>query len=245
MATLRVPVEHLAPGRLVLDDEAASYVARVHRCAVGERLALFDPARALVGEATVASSRPKVVLEVTSVGPAPRPRRAVTLVQGHAKADKVDAVLRDATELGVTRVVVTATERAVVRVSPDKVAERLARLGRVAVQAARQCGRADVPTLELASSLREALAALGDQGEGALRVALEPTAERTLGALYRDARADAELTLVVGPEGGLTEGELALAASAGFERARFGAWIMRTETVCAAALGAWLARDEA
>ena len=242
---LRVPLEGLALGSSTLDEEASTYVARVHRLGVGARLALFDPARALVGEATIASARPKVVLEVTSVGPAPRPRRAVTLVQGHAKADKVDAVLRDATELGVTRVVVTATERAVVRVSPDKVAERLARLGRVAVQAARQCGRADVPTLELASSLREALAALGEHDERALRVVLEPAAERTLGALYRGARVDAELTLVVGPEGGLTEGELALAAGAGFERARFGAWTLRTETVCAAALGAWLARDEA
>lgn len=238
---LRVPLEGLALGPSTLDEEASTYVARVHRLGVGARLALFDPARALVGEGAITRARPLVELEVDAVSEAPRPR-AITLVQGYAKADKVDAVVRDATELGATRVLVTATERAVVRVPSHKVAERTARLARVAVQAARQCGRPHVPTIELSASLDEALVRVRPAHEHELRVVLDPTGARALGALYRAAGPEAELVLLVGPEGGLGEAELERATSASFERARFGDWVLRTETACAAALGAWLAR---
>jgi 16S rRNA (uracil1498-N3)-methyltransferase len=71
-------------------------------------------------------------------------------------------------------------------------------------------------------------------------VCLDPAAEGRLGALLVGLAMDAPVTLAVGPEGGLTGEELAEAEAAGFVRARLGPWVLRTETVCAAVLGALL-----
>src|SRR5690606_38061840 len=71
----------------------------------------------------------------------------LVLVYALAKGDKVDDVVRDATELGTTRVIVTRTERAVVKMTGERAKDKLDRWRRIAEQAARQCGRADPPSI--------------------------------------------------------------------------------------------------
>src|SRR6185312_1201664 len=128
---LRLPVDALAEGPSTLPADAATYVTRVHRLGAGDRLLVFDPERAVEADAEVASAdRRAVVLTVGPLRPAAmRPSRAVTLFQGVGKGDKLDAIVRDATELGVTRVVPVLCARSVAR--PD--AARAARWRRIAV----------------------------------------------------------------------------------------------------------------
>jgi 16S rRNA (uracil1498-N3)-methyltransferase len=231
---LRVPVEALAEGLATLDGDAAAYATRVHRLGPGDRLVLFDPERALEADAEIASSdRRAVTVQVSAVrAPHRRPLRAVTLIQGLSKGDKMDAVVRDATELSATAVVPALCARSVAR--PDSA--RAARWRRIAVEAARQCGRGDVPSIAAPLDLGAALA--GASG-AALRICLDPEADRTLGAVLAGSLPPS-IALVVGPEGGLDAGEIAAAERAGFVRARMGSLILRTETVCAAVLGALL-----
>jgi 16S rRNA (uracil1498-N3)-methyltransferase len=159
----------------------------------------------------------------------------VVLIQGIGKGDKLDAIVRDATELGATGIVPAIGERSVAR--PD--AARGARWRRIAVEAARQCGRGDAPAIAMPVSFTDAVRAAG--AVEALRLCLDPAAHQSLGSALAALAAQA-VTFAVGPEGGLTAAELAAAEAFGFTRVTLGPLVLRTETVCAAVLGALLAR---
>jgi 16S rRNA (uracil1498-N3)-methyltransferase len=228
---LRVPVEDLRLGVMTLTGETARYVARVHRVCAGDHLVVFDPAAALEADAEVVQvGRAEVDLRVEA-----------PLIQGIGKGDKMDAVVRDATELGATRIVPALAERSVSRPTG---ASRAERWHRIAVEAARQCGRGDAPTIEPPMSLGEAFhrfapsAALGGAG-----LCLDPSASAPIGRPLRRLTAHAEAAFAVGPEGGFAQEELDEAVRAGFERVTLGALVLRTETVCAAVLGALLALE--
>jgi 16S rRNA (uracil1498-N3)-methyltransferase len=233
-APLRVPAEDLAPGERALPTEPSQYVARVHRRGAGDRLVLFDPDRAIEADAEIVDvDKRKVVVRVLATREATRPARSITLIQGVGKGDKMDAIVRDATELGATAIAPALCERSVAR--PD--GSRAARWRRIAVEAARQCGRADAPIVAAPAPFQEAIQAR----DGALRICLDPRADHALGDALSALDGSTAVALVVGPEGGLSPAEMEAAVAAGFSRVRFGAWVLRTETVCAAVLGAILA----
>jgi 16S rRNA (uracil1498-N3)-methyltransferase len=116
---------------------------------------------------------------------------------------------------------------------------RKERLYRVAVEAARQCGRGDAPAIDEATSLECAVEQFG-RVPGLAGVCLDPSAPEPLGTRLFAMTREAHVVFVVGPEGGLSDRELAACARAGFVCASLGSLILRTETVCAAVLGALL-----
>lgn len=240
-AALRVPFPLTEAGLFPLSAEAATYVTRVHRLAIGDAFLAFDPERAVEADAELVEVTKRgavariAVIRAASV----RPGRRVTLIQGSCKGDKMDGIVRDATELGVTRIIPAITARSVAR--PD--AARADRWRRIAVEAARQCGRGDAPILDAPITLADALASGVASFEGAA-LCLDPTATTTLGACLHVVAAATNVTILVGPEGGLDDDELDAAARAGFTRVRLGGLVLRTETVCAAVLGALLVWSE-
>jgi 16S rRNA (uracil1498-N3)-methyltransferase len=234
---LRVPLEDLAPGVRVLGDATARYVTRVHRLSLGSRLALFDPGTGMEADAELISGPGDGVwcrIETPRAsGYRPLP---VHLIQGLGKADKPDDAIRAATALGAARVTLVQTERSVVRLSSERGAARLERWRRIAIEAARQSGRGDVPALAGPEALAAVLAA--ERAAVRLTLAAEgvPLFQR-LGAW----RGNAELALLVGPEGGFEARELLAAEGAGFLPASLGATTLRTELAAVAALGALVA----
>jgi 16S rRNA (uracil1498-N3)-methyltransferase len=236
---LRVPVSELATGEMTLDPEASRYAARVHRARVGDDLLLFDPVRAEEAVATVtAIERARVRCRVGELRAATvRARRSVTLVQGIGKGDKIDAVVRDATELGATRVILAETARGVVKLG-GRAEDRMRRLRRIAAEAARQCGRGDVPEvsgpLPFDFALRRGADPIG------LSLCLWEEATEPLGPKLRALGGTEPVTFAVGAEGGLTDVEIEAARSAGYAVVSLGPFILRTETVAAAVLGAVL-----
>jgi len=214
-------------------------VARVHRVRAGDELLLFEPVSACEAVATVlATDRDGVRCRVGEVRASSlRARRQVTLVQGIGKGDKLDAIVRDATELGATRVVAAETARGVVKLG-GRADQRMQRLRRIAAEAARQCGRGDVPEIVGPLPWREALetarAPLG------LSLCLWERATDPLGPKLRALGAEEPVTFAVGAEGGLEDAEVEAARSAGYAVTSLGPFILRTETVAAAVLGAVL-----
>jgi 16S rRNA (uracil1498-N3)-methyltransferase len=239
---LRVPVHRLETGETTLDEGASRYVARVRRLREGDALVLFDPRRAHEAEATIlAIERAGVRCRVGEVRPASvRAARSVTLVQAAGKGDKLDAVVRDATELGATRVVVAESARSVVRLG-DKSEARMGRLRRVADEAARQCGRGDAPELVGPLPWSEAIAV--ETGR-ALKLCFWERATSPAGRELASLDADRPIVVAAGPEGGLEEAEIEAARAAGFVVVSLGPFILRTETVAAAVLGAVLLLGE-
>jgi 16S rRNA (uracil1498-N3)-methyltransferase len=235
---IRAPISDLAPGERRIEGAVAHYLSRVLRLRAGDAFVAFDPATAREADATTVWAEHDAV--TVRFGPlregASRASRDLTWIQGLAKADKCDAVVRDATELGVTRIRVAVTRRSVVKLDRDRAAERQSRWARVAQQAARQCGRSDVPRVDLPCAWPEALAGVP---EGAAcfclwEEATEPLAPTLLEALGRGA----PIAFACGPEGGLEAREVEDAASRGWRGVSLGPLRLRTETVAAAVLGA-------
>lgn len=228
--SLRLPLSNLREGERDLDADASKYLLRVHRLCTGARCVAFDPAACLEADLEViATGRRGARVRLSAVRAASAvATREITLIQGLAKGSKIDAVVRDATELGATRIIVARCERSVKR-DVD-----VARCRRIALDAARQSGRGDLPRVEGPTPFVDALHGSGD----GLRVILLPDATRFLGEL--DIGGD--LVLAVGPEGGFSNEEQAAALAAGFVAARLGHFVLRTETACAAALGAAVSR---
>lgn len=142
----------------------------------------------------------------------------------------MDLVVQKATELGVSSIVPVLSARSVVRLAGERAARRRAHWQAVAVNACEQCGRATLPEILPPSGLDAALASVADD---ATRLVADPDAGVGLAALTRPA---AGLTLLIGPEGGLDDGELARAATTGFRSFRLGPRVLRTETAAIAAL---------
>ncbi len=155
----------------------------------------------------------------------------VTLAQGLSSGERMDLVLQKATELGVCAIQPVAAERSVVRLSEERAERRLAHWRNLVAAACEQCGRNRPPEVRPVATLGEFLAGVE---EGPLRLLLSPAGTLRL----RDLSPAAQVTLLVGPEGGLSEAEEDRAMQAGFAAARLGPRVLRTETAPIAALAA-------
>jgi len=158
---------------------------------------------------------------------------SVTLVHAWIATDKLDWVVEKSIELGVHSIVLTPSQRAVVRVTGDRLAKKLDRLRELIVGACAQCGRNRIPQIEAAATLADALRA--GQSDGAIGVLLEPNAALSLSEAELSNR---RVALAVGPEGGFDDAELELARRLGYRAHRLGPRILRTETAGLAALAA-------
>jgi 16S rRNA (uracil1498-N3)-methyltransferase len=236
---IRVPVAGLRAGELELDAAASHYLVHVHRLTAGARFVAFDPECAVEAEAELLTANERRTL--CRVDP-PRAARlvsggSVTLLQGLGKADKMDQVVRDATALGVGCVVPVECARSVVRLRESgRGHERSQRWRKIAVEAARQCGRGDVPRIGEPLGVEEALAAHAPGH--ALRWLCDPSATLALNDALASFRPEHKTLVFVGPEGGFDDRERALAAEASLTPVRLGPLTLRTETaaivICAA-----------
>jgi 16S rRNA (uracil1498-N3)-methyltransferase len=234
----RAPIPDLAPGERRLEGAVARYLARVLRLRAGDPFVAFDPASGREASAvTVWADHDAIMVRFGALhDAAARARRGLIWIQGLAKGDKCDAIVRDATELGATRIIVAMTKRSVVRLDAARAMERQARWGRIALEAARQCGRSDPPSVDGPCPWSDALARVPDD---AARFCLWERATEPLGPALFDALARAaRLAFACGPEGGLEQKEAEQAQAAGWQLASLGALALRTETVAAAVLGA-------
>lgn len=229
----RVHLATIREGTFRAPDEVAHYLRDVLRLAGGEQIVVFGGG---FEAACVLGVGADALVTLTIGAPRKKPaRRPVTLLYALAKGDKVDAVVRDATELGVTRVLLFAAERSVVKLVDDRAQKRTERWEKIAEEASRQSGRADPPAIAGPLPFAEALTIVQDT----YKWLLHPAAPMPLGDGLRAALVTPEgVAFAVGPEGGFSPQEIALAGSHGFVAASFGTTTLRTETVPAAILGA-------
>jgi 16S rRNA (uracil1498-N3)-methyltransferase len=239
--TIRAPIPDLAPGDRSLRGAVAHYLGRVLRLRPGDAFVAFDPKSAREADAT--TLRVDDGAFVARFGPlrdgVARAARERVWIQGLAKGDKCDAVVRDATELGATRILVVTTRRSVVKLDAARAAERQARWTRIAEQAARQCGRSDAPRIDPPCPWAEAIERVNAlEPEAGKFVLWERAVEPLAPALFTALAREAVLAFACGPEGGLEEAEVDAARTLGWAVCSLGPLALRTETVAAAVLGA-------
>lgn len=218
-------------GRRELTGEIFRHVATVLRLGPGEVFVVTD------GKGNEALARIAAVLDKTVVVDLePLPASdiadspiAITVYQGLPKGDKLEAVIQKCTELGISRLVVFAAERSIVRLAGDRLPGKIARWQKIAAEAARQSGRSRVPEVEFTAELQCALQA--DVSD--LRLLLwEEEGQQRLKPLLEGGHRS--ISVVVGPEGGLSQAEAANVETAGFIPITLGRRILRTETAAPA-----------
>jgi len=234
MRNIRIHLDHpLAAGsELELPAQAAEHVARVLRMNPGDPLTLFNGDGCDYQAVILAVGKRDVAVRVErGEAVANESPLRLTLAQGVARGEKMDLIVQKATELGVARIVPLLTERAEVKLDAARADKRVAHWRAVAASACEQSGRARLPRIEPVQPLRAWLDSLAT--DGAQRLALLPD-----GGLRPNALRFAEAggLLVVGPEGGLGERDVAALQAAGFAGLRLGPRILRTETAGLAAL---------
>ncbi|MGA8706195.1 MAG: 16S rRNA (uracil(1498)-N(3))-methyltransferase [Steroidobacteraceae bacterium] len=221
----------------VLPPAAAAHVSRVLRLRAGARLTLFDGSGGEYDATLVAIERGGAVR--VGVGAHRDIEREspveLTLLQCVVRAERMDWIVQKATELGVAGIVPVASQHAVVRLEPAAAARRQQHWLAVAIGACEQCGRNRLPRVETVQPLAQACR--NAVGSTSTRLVLDPSATRSLTAAAGSLPYRAGgFTLLVGPEGGLSDDELALAQQHGFSACSLGPRILRAETAPLAAL---------
>ncbi len=225
---------------LSLPLQAARHV-QVLRMQPGQALTLFNGEGGEFAATVTQMGRSEVQVRIGAHQPLDRaPCRAVTLALGMPANERMDWLVEKATELGFSGLQPLMTERSVLRLSDERAEKKVAHWHSVAVAASEQCGGNRVPQLQPVSTLAAWLAQLpAAAGSARLLLSLQPPCQA-----LRDAAAqwapDLPITLLSGPEGGLSPAEEAAALACGFMAVSLGQRTLRAETAALAALAALL-----
>lgn len=222
--------------RVALPPQAAQHVTRVLRLRSGAALTVFDGRGGEYAATLEVAGRDTATVELGEHSAIEResPLR-ITLLQGLARGERMDWVVQKATELGVQRIVPVATARSVVQLDAERGTKRTDHWLAIAAAACEQCGRNTLPEIAAPLSLE---AALREASATDLRLALHPDSGESLRTVLGADVACPSVALLIGPEGGLDETEVALARQDGFRVVHLGPRVLRTETAGIAALAA-------
>lgn len=222
---------------VTVDGDEAHHAVVVRRLREGEALLLAD-GRGRVVTGTVASTAKRSFgVEVTHVDDVAEPTPRVTVVQALPKGDRGELAVEVLTEIGTATIVPWAAARSVAVWKGERAEKSLAKWRSTAREAAKQSRRAWHPVVEPLASTDDVLARVAAAD---VAVVLHEDASEPIGALALPVEGD--LLVVVGPEGGLTEAEVAALVAAGAVSVRLGVEVLRTSTAGVAAVAALLAR---
>jgi 16S rRNA (uracil1498-N3)-methyltransferase len=227
-----VDVDLASEQELLLPPAQSTHLLRVLRLRAGAALTLFNGRGGEYAAELIAAGKSGARLAVREHSAVERESPLhLTLLQGVARGERMDAIVQKATELGVQRIVPLSCEFSVVRLDAANRARRAQHWRAVAIAACEQCGRNRIPEVEPIGDFAEVCAA----GSAEPRLMLLPQAPDSLAAAASGLRS---AVLLVGPEGGLSGREQLLAQRSGFRPCRLGPRILRTETAPLAALAA-------
>lgn len=220
-------------GTARLGDEETRHLSQVLRLRAGDDVAVFDGSgreyRARVEQIARGAATVRLVEELT---PAPEPFVRVTLAQAALKGEKMDDVVRDATMMGAAAIEPLVTEHTAAHLKAGHAPDRWRR---IAIASAKQCRRAVVPRIGEGTAFGDWIA----RDRCAVRLLLvEPSAgitghpASTLGAERPESAS-----ILIGPEGGWSAGEVQSAVAAGYVPITLGRRTLRADAVPIVALG--------
>lgn len=223
-------VEDISPDSLYahIRGEEFIHLKRVLRLTEGSEVAILNgKGLELIGTIeSIEKDSAKVKVEGRANGRGESPSEIV-LLQGMVKGEKPELIIQKATELGIKEVSFYSTSRTVPVFGKGKAEEKLKRWRKVAIEAAKQCGRTVLPRLNAISGLKEAI----EGHEGLLKLVLwEGKGTDPIKEALKDPRGKTGVVVLVGPEGGFSEDEVREAEQKGFIPVSLGPRILRAET---------------
>ncbi len=220
----------LLTGELVQLEEAASHhLSKVLRMQAGRELVLFNGSGGEYAASIYEVEKKQVVVRVAEHTADNRASPLqLELAIGISRGERFEWVLQKATELGVTKITPLMTERTEVKISGDRQEKTMDRWQHILTSACEQCQRNLLPELAQPQQFAEWLTTVNSD----LRFVLHHRDSKTLPAEQRPH----SVTLLIGPEGGLNESEIAQAAERNFDALTLGPRVLRTETAPVAAI---------
>jgi len=234
--TLLVEPAAIDGTELTVEGDAYHHLFRAARTATGDGVRVVDGrGRAREGEVVVVERR-RAVVSLGREAPSREPRLRLELLVAAPRPSRASWLVEKGTELGVCAFRFLDCERSVRSLEGGDL-ERLQRVARSAVE---QCGRSWLPEVTGAQKLGDSL----ESGAGGPVVVLDPDAPGVFAALDMKTGGDRTWSVVIGPEGGFTDNELALCARAGATAARLLPAVLRVETAALAAAACMLVSAE-
>ena len=224
------PLAQINGSQILLNEDEAHHLTRVLRLHQGATVYAFDGIGNEYECRVAQADKRTVTLEIQHqlTDAVDSPLR-LTLAQALVKGDKFDWIVQKATELGVTSIVPLITNNSDIRKADERAEQKLARWRRIALEAVKQCGRRTLVEIVEPQSFTEFCA--NDQSE--MRWLLAERNGQPMPIVSADVTS---LSVVIGPEGGWSDAELALAQHHQFNALQLGRRILRTETAALVAL---------
>jgi 16S rRNA (uracil1498-N3)-methyltransferase len=241
-ARFYAPDAHVSGERVRLPADEARHLLRVMRLRSGDAVRVFNGRGAEFDAVVLETARDSADVRLEGVcDPAPEPSVSVTLVQAVLKADKMDDVVRDAVMMGVAAVQPLVSTRSELTHAAIARGAKVERWQRLAVAAAKQCGRAVVPDVMAPLAFEAIPAAIADgRLPSPVLLFVEPGADASAVSIHEVGETPTTASVIVGPEGGWTAEELSLASKA-CRPVIIGARTLRADAMAIIALAALFA----
>lgn len=210
---------------LTIDDKAAQHLVKVLRMKDGDRIRLFNGSGLFFPATLIQAGKKGVVVKTTlSESGLCESRLHTHIGQVMSRGDRMDYAIQKSTELGVNEITPIISEHCEVKLNSERREKRIKHWQHVAISAAEQCGRAIVPIINNVMELPQWLSMNQEKG---LNLVMHHRNTRQLTDIHSTPDT---VNLLIGPEGGLSTAEVALAIKSGFTPTCFGPRVMRTET---------------
>jgi 16S rRNA (uracil1498-N3)-methyltransferase len=218
--------------QITLEEDPSHHIHQVLRLRAGDDVVVFDNTGDEYAATLTLVSRQKVTATIGEhLRHEAESRLAIHLILGVSRGERMDFAMQKATELGVSRITPVFSERCVVKLNEKKRIDRHTHWRRIVINACEQSGRCRIPVIDKPMEYGNAL----NHTEDRTAILLDHRSPLTLHQLEAP---QTDLTILIGPEGGLTVTERQLAMQHGFLGVRLGPRIMRTETAPLAAIAA-------
>lgn len=229
---LHIEGNYTTGAELELASDKARYLTRVLRLRVGDPLLVFDGEGSEYQATLSSAGKTSATLSIDEkIAAETETNLRVHLVQGISRGDRMDVVVQKATELGIKRISPVLTEYGVVKLYGQRAEKRRDHWQKIAASACEQSGRVRLPLIDMPLALKDWFGSKPASVDAQL--ILRPGAKSSLPDIDEPPT---KVCLLVGPEGGFSDGEYADAEVTGFRPIALGPRIMRTETAAVAAL---------
>lgn len=235
MARFFVDKEKISENRIVIDGPDAHHIARSLRMAEGDEATVCDNEGGEYRCTLVRIRDEECILEIIETRDSKtEPRVNITLFMAYPKGDKLETVIQKAVELGVSRIIPFESSRCIKRPKAEKIEKQTMRLVRIAEEAAKQCGRAKIPTVTQPMSFSDMLEEAKESTLSLL--CYENEDGLTIKDIIKGRETPDSVSVIVGSEGGFSAEEAELAKNSGCISVSLGNRILRCETAPSFAL---------
>lgn len=233
MARFFLPKKNIAGRRAAIAGPELDHLRRVLRLRAGDPIVFFDDAgweyEAVIRSLSPQSAEVEILRSFQAETESPL---HLTLAVGLTKGEKMDFVVEKATELGVGAIIPFVSAFTVPKLDQRKVEQRLERWRKIALAAAKQCGRTRLPEISALNSYKDLVL----RTTSSLNLLFwERETQRTLRQIHETDPQAQSIQLVIGPEGSLSDEEAGWAQQHGFIAVRLGRRILRAETAAVVA----------